>query len=171
MKTRHLLPLFAGLVLITGSVPRLAAADKAPDNVTLVYQDPDKFTDVLENGQNYTSTYFLDELSKFFLQTASPLLAAGQKLAITVLDVDLAGESRFNQPNQIRIMKEIYYPRMWLKFQLVGADGKVVQEGERHIQDRDFMMRAGLPRSEDPLYYDKQMIRDWLIKEFHKPAK
>ncbi len=166
MKTRHLLPLLAGLVLTTGFAPQLAAAAKTPDNVTVTFQDPDKFSDVLENGRNDNSTYFLDELRNCLQQTAAPLLAAGQKLTITVTDIDLAGETRFNQPNQIRVMKEIYAPRAQLKFQLLGADGKMVKEGERKLQDLDYLMQAGRPGSQEPLYYDKLLLKRWLQDEF-----
>ncbi len=165
MKTSQLI-LFAGLVLTASFVPLMAAAAKAPDNVTVTFQDPDKFTDVRENGRTDTSTYYLDQLRDYIQQTAAPLLATGQKLTVTVTDVDLAGENLFNQPYQIRVMKDIYAPRVKLKFQLLGADGAVVKEGERRLQDLDYLMQSGRPGSEEPLYYDKQMLRNWLQKEF-----
>ena len=167
MKTRPLLPFIAGLVLTAGfALPLAASPAKTPDNVTVTFQNPDNFTDVLENGSNLTSTYYLDVLKDCLVQTASPLLAPGQKLVITVTDVDLAGETRFNQPHQIRIMKDIYMPRVRLTFQLLGADAKVVKEGERKLVDRDFMMQARIPGSDEPLYYDKQMLKQWVQKEF-----
>src|SRR5512135_2516283 len=113
MKTRQLLALLAGLSLVAGFAPRLCAAPAANrNNVSVTFQDPDKFTDVRENHSTTTSTYYLDELKACLQETAAPLLGAGQKLVITVTDVDLAGENLFNQPDQIRIMKEIYSPRV-----------------------------------------------------------
>ena len=152
-----------------GSGPRPAADKISSDNVTITFQDPDNFTDVRENGRNDTSTYYLDELRHCLQQTAAPLLAPGQKLAITVTDIDLAGETRFNQPHQIRVMKDIYAPRVHLKFQLLGADGKVMKEGERKLQDLDYLMQAGRPGASEPLYYDKLLLRQWLQHEL-KPA-
>ncbi len=166
MKKPCLLPFIAGLVLAAGFVSQAVAAAKTPDNVTVTFQDPDKFTDVLENGFNTTSTYYLDLLRDCLMQNASPLLAAGQKLAITVTDVDLAGETRFNQPHQIRVIKDIYMPRVQLKFQLLGADGRMVKEGERKLVDRDFMLQAGHPGSDEPLYYDRQLLKQWVRDEF-----
>jgi hypothetical protein len=142
------------------------SATSTPDNVTVTFQDPDKFTDVRENGSNDNSTAYLDELQACLQQTATPLLAAGQKLAVTITDVDLAGENRLNQPDQIRVMKEIYAPRVQLRFRLLGADGKVVKEGERKLQDPDYLTQAGHPGSEEPLYYDKQLLKRWLQNEF-----
>lgn len=166
MKTSPLLSLLAGLALTAGFAPFLVAAAKAPDNVTVTFQDPDKFTDVRETGSTITSIYYLDELRHCLQQTASPLLAPGQKLAITVTDIDLAGENLFNQPHMIRIMKDLYPPRVHLKFQLLAADGRVLKEGERKLQDLDYLMQAGRPGSQDPLYYDKELLKRWLQNEF-----
>ena len=164
MKTRQILPLLAGLVLTAGfAIPAVAAtAAKVPDNVTVTFQDPDSFTDVLENGTNSTSTYYLDQLRACIQQTASPLLAAGQKLAVTISDIDLAGETRFNQPHQIRIMKDIYTPKIQLKFQLLDADGKVLKEGERRLTDMNYLMQIRRPGSDEPLHYDKQLLKQWV---------
>ena len=170
MKIRQLLPLVAGLVLAAGFAPQLVAAAKVPDNVSVTFQNPDNYSDVLENGSSLTSTYYLDLLRDCLVQTASPLLTAGQKLVITVTDIDLAGETRFNQPHQIRVMKDIYAPRAQLKFQLLGADGQVVKEGERKLQDPDYLMQAGRPGSQEPLYYDKQLLKQWLQNEFKAKA-
>jgi hypothetical protein len=166
MKTRYLLSLLAGVALTTGCAIAAVAAPKSTDNVTVTFLDPDKFTDVLENGSSLTSTYYLEELRDCLQKAAAPLLAEGQKLAVTVTDVDLAGETRFNQPQQIRIMKDIYMPRAELKFQLLGADGKVVAEGTRRLIDRNFMLQVRIPGSEEPLYYDKQMLKQWVRAEF-----
>jgi Protein of unknown function (DUF3016) len=166
MKTSTLLPFLAGLALVALPATRAANANARPDNVTVIFQDQDKFSDVFESGTNHTSTYFLDQLRDCLVENASPLLAAGQKLVITVTDVDLAGETRFNQPHQIRVMREIYYPRVTLQFQLLGADGQVLKEGERHLRDQDYMLQAGRPGSSEPLFYDKQMLKGWVQREF-----
>lgn len=143
-----------------------SSAVNPPDGVTVTFQDPDKFTDVRENGSNDNSASDLDELQACLQQAASPALAAGQKLAITITDIDLAGENRLNQPDQIRVMKDVYPPRVSLKFQLIGADGKVLKEGERKLQDLDYLAQSGRPGSQEPLYYDKQLLKDWARKEF-----
>lgn len=169
MKTRHILPFLAGLALAAGSATSTAAASKAaaPDNVTVTFQDPDNFTDVHENQSLETSTYYLDELRGCLQQTASPLLAAGQKLVITVTDVDLAGDNNFSSPDHIRIMKEIYAPRVHLKFQLLDADGKVLKEGERKLIDQFYLQQIKMPGgNQDPLYYDKALLKQWVRNEF-----
>ncbi len=169
MKTRDLLLFVAGMALAAGLPTPSPAAPKpaAPDNVTVTFQDPDNFTDVRENQSNLTSTYYLDELRSSLQQAAAPRLGAGQKLVITVTDIDLAGDNNFSSPDHIRIMKEIYAPRVHLKFQLLGADGKVLKEGERKLRDPYYLQKIRMPAgSQDPLYFDKAMLMEWVRDEF-----
>jgi hypothetical protein len=165
MKT-SILSLLAGVALLAGCASQVATTPKAVTNVTVTFQDPDHFTDVRENNSTTTSTYYLDALRDYLLQTASPMIAPGQKLVITVTDIDLAGENLFNQPNMIRIVKDIYAPKAKLKFQLLGADGHVVKEGERQLINLNFLLDAGRPGSDEPLYYDKLLLKQWLQDEF-----
>lgn len=170
MKTRQLLPLFAGL-FVAGLVNQAAAAPAvASDNVTVIYQDPDNFTDVRENSSTLASTYYLDELKACLQQAASPLLAPGQKLTITISDIDLAGDIRPGSLNNIRIIKDIFFPRVMLKFRLVDANGQVVKEGDRRLTDLAFMQKLRLPGANEPLSYDKDLLKDWVTKEFRDKA-
>ena len=166
MKTRLLLSLLAGLALLAGCASPSAAPAKAPTNVTVQFQDPDKFTDVRENNSTITSTYYLDSLRDYIVKTASPLLAEGQQLSITVTDIDLAGENLFNQPHMIRIMKDIYTPKVKLSFRLVDAGGKVVKEGDRQLIDLNYLLQSGRIGSNEPLYYDKAQLQQWITAEF-----
>lgn len=167
MKTHRLLPLLAGLALAASLAGRLNAGPvAAADNVSVTFQDPDKFTDVRENNSTTNSTYYLDELKACLKETAALRLAAGQKLNITVTDVDLAGENLFNQPNRIRIYRQIDAPRVKLKFQLLAADGTVLKEGTRNLTDTYYLNNLRLPGSQDPLYYDKQLLIQWVRDEF-----
>jgi hypothetical protein len=166
MKTRILLPFVAGLALTAGLAPRVLANPKTADNVAVTFQDPDNFSDVRESHSQSNSTYYLDQLKECLQQTAARLVPAGQKLTITVIDVDLAGETRFNIPDHIRIMTATTPPRVELKFQLVDAGGKVVREGERRLINLSYqndLRRAG---ADEELYYDKQLLKDWVRDEF-----
>jgi len=173
MKTRDLLFFAAGMALAAGFAAPVSASPKpaAPDNVTVTFQDSDNFTDVRESQSNLTSTYYLDELRTCLQQEAAPRLGAGQKLVITVTDIDLAGDTNFSSPDHIRIMKDIYAPRVHLKFQLLDADGKMLKEGERKLIDQYYLQKIRMPAdSQDPLYFDKAMLKEWVRDEF-KPRK
>ena len=166
MKTRRLLSFAAGLVLVADFASPLAADPKAPDNVTVAFKDPDNFTDIRDNKSDFPIPGLLEDYRLFIQKTAGPLLAAGQKLSVTITDLDLAGDTRQSM-HDIRIVSELFPPRCNLTFQLTEADGKVVKEGDRRLINRDFMLEAkmGMDRS-DPLYYDKELLRRWLVKEF-----
>lgn len=165
MKSPLIPSLLVGIALLAACTTPTPAA-KAPDNVTVQFQDPDKFTDVRENNSTITSTYYLGVLKDYLARTASPLLGAGQKLTVTFTDIDLAGENLFNQPNMVRVVKDIYSPKAKLKFQLLAADGSVIKEGERQLIDLNFMMQSTRIGSNEPLYYDKQMLKQWVQTEF-----
>jgi hypothetical protein len=96
------------------------------------------------------------------------LLAPGQQLKITVTDVDLAGEFepwRGGSMADVRIVKDIYPPDIKLAFQLTGADGTVLAQGDRHLRDMGFMMTLSIDRN-DPLRFEKELLDNWLRSEF-----
>jgi hypothetical protein len=56
-------------------------------------------------------------------------------------------------------------PRMSLSFQITDADGNVIKEGARRLTDLNFMNNLGLIGRNQPLYYDKALLDDWVQKE------
>jgi len=104
----------------------------------------------------------LAQLKDYIRQRASLYLADGQKLAITVTDVDLAGDfepTRGTNWEDVRIIREIYPPRVNLSFQVTDADGKVVKEGTRRLVDLAFEMNVPINNT-DPLDMRR---RCWMI--------
>ena len=41
----------------------------------------------------------------------------------------------------------------------------MAKEGERKLQDPEYLTQAGRPGSQEPLYYDKQLLKRWLQNE------
>ena len=56
-------------------------------------------------------------------------------------------------------------PRIDLSFQLVAANGAVLKEGSRQLRDFAFMTRSSRSGG-DLLSYEKNLIDDWMRKEF-----
>ena len=135
------------------------------EGVTVVFQDPDNFTDVRDSHTNMNSSSDLDELRDYVQKTATPLLAAGSKLTITFLDIDLAGDIRPDKDN-IRFMTGTTIPRAHVKFQLIGANSRVTKEGDRKLSDMNYQNSIRTIGRDDPLFYDKQLLKDWITKEF-----
>jgi hypothetical protein len=166
MKTKLLIVSVVSLMAVGAA---LAAQSDAPVRVTFVA--PEKFTDVKDQWTSSDRGYrehVLDELKAQFEMLARTYITAGRHLEVNVTDVDLAGDfepGRGLDFDHIRILREVYPPRMKLEFRLVDADGKVVGEGKRQLQDLGYLMTPALPTT-DPLRYDKQMLRDWMHREF-----
>jgi hypothetical protein len=139
---------------------------------TVDYVNPEKFTDA---GRSYSHGELesnLGQIKDHLIERAGKLLPADQKLSVTVTDVDLAGDfdKRQSIANEARIVKEVYPPRIKLTFKLEGADGTVLKEGSRDLVDRSFM-QGGLRYKGEALGYEKELIDDWLRREFPQPKK
>ena len=168
MKTK--LPVFAFLGLVAAGAALAAGTDKPVSRIEVIFVDPQKFTDVNDESMATESgrDYVLEQLKSHMLTVGSKYVNQGQRLEIKVSDIDLAGAFepwRGVDFGRIRIIKDIYPPRMTLEFRLVDADGKVLSTGTRQLSDFGFMMTISLSTN-DPLRYDKGMISDWMRREF-----
>ena len=70
-----------------------------------------------------------------------------------------------------RIVRDIYPPRMTVQFRHLGADGRVIAEGERKLTDPAFLIGATPIDSSDPLRFEKRMIDSWLRRELVTAAR
>jgi len=148
---------------------------KPESRVAVVYVDPDKFTDVKRENWSENSTDLLDQLKTFMIEKGERYVPAGMHLEIKVTDVDLAGDFEpWRGPNYdgVRIIKDIYVPRIKLEFSLTDAKGTVINSGQRTLTDLAFQMRSTtiLPR-DDYLRYEKDLLQDWFYNEFNSLRK
>jgi hypothetical protein len=162
-------PLLLAAALIAGGCQsaQTGSAPAKPDNVAVNFHEADKFTDVRESfGASFSQNY-LDLLSEHLQRTAANHLPPGQKLTVTFTDIDLAGDFLPTRAGMqdIRIIKEVYLPHMTLSFQITDADGHVFKEGVRKLTDLNFMSNLGLYERDQPLFYDKALLTDWVKKE------
>lgn len=159
--------LVAVAALAASSAFAAGKSEKKPSSVTVTFQEPDKFTDAKSTFGMGADEGYLDIISEHLQKVAGKQLAQGQKLDITISDIDLAGDIRPEMtPHDIRVVKSIYIPRMTLSFKLTDASGALVKEGQRKLSDLDFMDSIGLIGRDQPLYYDKEMLTDWVRREF-----
>lgn len=169
MKTLRL-PLIV-LLGATAVVGLRAADTPALSKVDVVFSHPENFTDVAQDqrGSDIGREANLDMLKDYLVRKASPLIPAGDKLTVTFTDIDLAGEYEpwRTRAHDVRIVKDIYTPKMNLSFTLTDGSGKVLKEGTRHLTNLNFMSEM-LPLTEqnEPLAYDKQLLGNWVSDEF-----
>ncbi|MBI5766832.1 MAG: DUF3016 domain-containing protein [Verrucomicrobia bacterium] len=172
MKTTRILLLLA--VALAGAW-RLAAFDKNGPRVEVNYLEPEKFTDVRDSypeGTDAGREATLAELRKYLVGRADKLVPAGQKLRITITDVDLAGDFEpWLGPRwaDVRIVKDLYPPAISLAFQLVDERGQVLKSGKRELRDLAFLMKLTMGFRDDPLRHEKALLDDWLSLEFREP--
>lgn len=135
--------------------------------VAVVWQDPEKYADVETDDldqQAFQAKLFRTLESAFREQAGG--LPEGGKLAVTVTDLDLAGERRIsNDGDYQRVVKEGYFPKMTLDYTLTDAAG-TVQSQRQAMEFRDlgfFDASSSMRANQSPhaFYYETEMIRHW----------
>ena len=148
--------------------PAVGATFKS-DRIEVGYRDVAGLTEF--DRSPGTRNDWVNALSKYTLAQAERLLPAGQKLSVTIIDVQRAGgyePGRMPATPDIRIVRESTPPRIDLSFRIESAQGVVLKEGERQLRDGNFMNRAR--HRGEALGYEKNLIDDWLRKDV-APAK
>jgi hypothetical protein len=178
MKTKFLLPCLLGFLCAACTTPPDNSGPAVPSNktVNIVFNNPEKFTDLKSSSMDSEKDreYLLEQLKEYILERAPDRMSDGQTLDITINDVDMAGdyEPWFGPRVQdIRIIKDIYPPRIDLNFKLTDADGKVAAEGARQLRDLNFMMSTPSIPSNDTLRHEKSLLNNWLGMEFSAVSK
>ena len=167
MKTiRFTLTTLLGLAVAAG----LAAGPKTPPRAEVIFSHPDKFTDAADGprGSDIGRDSNLEQLKDYLVDRANVYIPEGQKLEVTITDVDLAGEVepwRGPRFQDTRIVKDIYSPRIDLSFKLTDASGAVLKQGTRQLRDLTFNMKIYTNRN-DSRVYEKGLIDDWMRNEF-----
>ena len=157
----------AGNTLLSKDAPR-ALPDNGP--VSVAWADPATFTELKASGNRFESAQgdWLIQLAKYMRKQADKQLTPGNKLELTIVDIQRAGRYEpwhgLDRQN-IRMIRDIYPPRMTVRFVVKGPDGQVLAEGERKLVDNAFLMGTQI-NSNDSLRYEKRLIDDWLRKEF-----
>lgn len=138
--------------------------------VSVQWTNPAEFSELRYSGNRWEAERgnWVVELARYIQTEAAKRLAPGQQLQVTITDISRAGTYlpvAGSIRNDIRIVKDLYPPRMTLDFRLLGADGNVVSEGERRLRDSSFLMNASTSDN-DLLRYEKRMLDDWMRREF-----
>ena len=147
------------------------------ERVSVTWENPKKFTDI--RGTNTNRNRFRNRTLKQLHQYIDKLaqdLPDGQMLTMRVTDVDLAGivwpapmaGLGFNQLlNEIRIVRNVDFPRMIFSYELQDASGSVVSADEEvTLQEMGFLETQAGVRRNTHLVHEKVMLKRWFNKEF-----
>ncbi|MCV2884786.1 DUF3016 domain-containing protein [Aestuariibacter sp. AA17] len=172
----------ARFTLILSSLVVFSVAAKATDeiqNVEINWQNPEKYTDI--DGANESNKRFRERTIKQLTSHISDLAATlpdGQSLTITVTDVDLAGQvwpasfvGMGNSGSEIRLIKDVYIPRMELHYTLHDNTGAVVMEDDVKLKDMAFNHKLNRYFDDESLRYEKAMLDAWFKDTFTTMAK
>jgi hypothetical protein len=168
------------LILLTGfglapAIAAPAAEVRTIARANVEFFEPQKFTDVRDSylGDPKQTTY-LEQIRDHVLEQAKYYVPEGDTLSVTFTDIDMAGDfepwlgARWSD---IRIVKDIYPPRINLAFRLTDAEGHVVKEGKRELRDLAFLMKITMAFRDDPVRHEKALLDDWLASEFPRTRK
>ena len=146
----------------------------AEEAVSVDFLDTDNFTDFAETRgiDSNAPARYINELSEFIVSRMDERLPPGFKAQVVITDVDMAGDFepwRRGGFDDVRIVKDLYPPRINLSFRVVDADGNIVSEGDRKLRDLSFMF-AARPYDSDTLRHEKKLLANWIRQEFPADA-
>lgn len=171
---RTLLPVMLGVMLSAN-----AFATEQEAAVKVNWQHPEKYSDIRPSSGSKKAFQkrVISGFDKIWADFAEKL-PAGHRLIVTVKDLDLAGDVnpmyRIDH-SDIRVVKEIYFPRMTFDYQLLDRAGQIVAaEQDVKIKDIGFMNSTPVGMGSTEFAYEKQMLKQWfqktLLPKFSQPA-
>ena len=105
---------------------------------------------------------------------ASRHLGDGQVLNIEVLDVDLAGEVRFDRRRMDRTCAccagVADWPRITLRYTLETAGEPARRVEQVTVYDMAYLQRLNRYGGDEPLRYEKPMLDEWFDAQFGSAA-
>lgn len=154
----RLLPLLTALTL-----PALAA-DTGP--VTVEFPGAERYTDVRDRWVRTTPERNLNlkALRRHLEKAAARRLPPGETLTVRFTDIDLAGD--YNTPltgpgQDIRVVTELYPPRLAFDWERRSADGAVIASGSEALRDFGFLSH-GAQRRNERLAFERRLLDGWL---------
>lgn len=152
------------ILLCLGAAQLTHAAD-----VKVNWQDPDQYTDI--RPTNETKDAFrkrvFEALDEVFRDNAKAL-PEHYLLEINVTNLDLAGDTNILQSrhgNDIRLIKDIYWPRMSLQYTLKNEQGVVISQGKADLADINFLFTHRIIASHTGFEYEERMINNWFKEQ------
>ena len=145
----------------------LASDMQAWAAVSVVFVEPDRYTDAGVYGAERERN--LRTLEHHFQRQGERCLAQGESLELKVFDVDLAGREEWWQRGSynLRVMRDITWPRLDLAYIWRNAAGKILGEGREQVSDMSYLWRSAFVRNDSAgLPYEKAMLRDWFGQRF-----
>lgn len=154
-------------LILSAAASLILACTAYAGEAKLIWHEPDQYTDIREGFESRDA--FREQLFSDFESIFAELakgLPEGTLLEVTVTDLDLAGEvslmHRFAW-RDIRVLKDIYFPRMSFRYTLKDRDQRLLLSGSEDLKDMGFLSswgRFGMTR----FSFEERMLRSWFRK-------
>jgi hypothetical protein len=157
--------LFVTLSLGLLSLGLSMSTDVHAGDAKVTWGDMDKFSDV--DSRREMKQDFHERVQKEFGMVFSNLakkLPTGYQLEVDVTDLDLAGEVRGQSIGfglDIRVLREIYWPKMSFSYVLKDEKGAVVGSGKEELRDMNYLHNIRMPTGNTSFEYEEKMLQDW----------
>ena len=138
------------------------------------FVDPENYSDASYASSFANATDRADvqrDIAQHLQSLAQRMLPSGESLKIEMLDIDLAVRVepfRSRIGNDIRVIRDISWPRMELRYTLTRGDQAMPSHEER-LNDLNFLSSFNRYPSGDRLRYEKAMLDRWFKERFDKP--
>lgn len=186
-RMQSLAPVLATLLVLAtaGPAPAVAAAAEpaaearalaADGPVSVRWEDPAGFSEMRSAAARWDMANrgdWVRQLAEHLRERAESRLAPGERLDVVITDVKRAGDYepwQRGNTHDVRIIRDVYPPRMSLSWRRTGADGALLDEGERRIVDGGFLSGSRPPGDSDPLRYEKRLVDDWVRDVLARPG-
>jgi hypothetical protein len=138
--------------------------------VDVDFAETERFTDFSDSAHVRSSAQeaYVKELTAFLEDRLGDELPPSYHVQVVITDVDMAGEFepwRRGGFEDVRIVKDLYPPRIDLSFRVLDASGNLVSEGNRKLRNLSFMYTQRSLDS-DPLRHEKELLASWIRREF-----
>lgn len=156
--------------------PELPRSLDADGPVTVSWTDPQAFSEIRYSRNRFEAERgdWVRGIARHLAKRAAGALGPGERLDVVITDIELAGdfEPGAGRSDGVRIVRDIYPPRIDLSYTLYDASGDVADSGERSLRDIGFLHRqAGTVGSGDPLRHEKRLVDAWVRDELARRTR
>lgn len=145
----------------------------------LSFSEPEHFTDLVAptGAIGETDPALMAELSERLMAVMSSRLRDGQKLAVTINNVDLAGRMELlgmkdgrwlATPQQLRVYRPDTPPRISVQYALIEND-TVIAHGNEDLSDPDWGTQAAILPETGSLDPITDLFERWLVSLLGQP--
>ena len=133
------------------------------------WADPAGFTELRysRNRAEAARGDWVAQLAGYLRGRIAAQLPPGQRMDVEILDIRRAGdyEYLFGAATDIRVLRDIYPPRMRLHVRRTDASGQVLEDDEQVLSDLGYLSAPQPLSDSDPLRYEKRLIDRWVRRE------